>query len=104
MLTIRTTELFDDGFCSLRDKAAQRRIQVRIDRLQMGHPGDMKAVRDGIRELRIDHGPGYRLYFVQHGVLIVLLCGGAKSTQEADSRRAIDLSRRLDVDDVDDME
>ncbi|MDO3509905.1 type II toxin-antitoxin system RelE/ParE family toxin [Ralstonia pseudosolanacearum] len=101
MLTIRTTEIFDDWFCSLRDKAAQRRIQVRIDRLQMGNPGDMKAVRDGIRELRIDHGPGDRLYFVRHGVvLIVLLCDGDKSTQETDIRRAIDLSRRLDVDDM----
>ncbi|MHA6820401.1 type II toxin-antitoxin system RelE/ParE family toxin [Ralstonia pseudosolanacearum] len=101
MLTIRTTEIFDDWFCSLRDTAAQRRIQVRIDRLQMGNPGDMKAVRDGIRALRIDHWPGYRLYFMQHGVdLIVLLCGGDKSTQETDIRRAIDLSRRLDVDDM----
>lgn len=101
MLTIRTTEIFDDWFCSLRDTAAQRRIQVRIDRLQMGHPGDMKTVRDGIHELRIDHWPGYRLTFVQHGaVLIVLLCGGDKSTQETDIRRAIDLSRRLDVDDM----
>ncbi|MGA3889273.1 type II toxin-antitoxin system RelE/ParE family toxin [Ralstonia nicotianae] len=101
MLTIRTTEIFDDWFCSLRDKAAQRRIQVRIDRLQMGNPGDMKAVRDGIRELRIDHGPGDRLYFVRHGVvLIVLLCDGDKSTQETDIRHAIDLSRRLDVDDM----
>lgn len=101
MLTIRTTDIFDDWFCSLRDKAAQCRIQVRIDRLQMGNPGDMKAVRDGIRELRIDHGPGYRLYVVQHGVvLIVLLCGGDKSTQETDIRRAIDQSRRLDVDDM----
>ncbi|AMP39268.1 MULTISPECIES: type II toxin-antitoxin system RelE/ParE family toxin [Ralstonia solanacearum species complex] len=101
MLTIRTTEIFDDWFCSLRDKAAQRRVQVRIDRLQMGNPGDVKAVREGIREMRIDHGPGYRVYFSQRGVvLIVLLCGGDKSTQEADVRRAIDLSRRLDVDNM----
>lgn len=101
MLTIRTTEIFDDWFCSLRDTAAQRRIQVRIDRLQMGNPGGMKAVRDGIHGLRIDHGPGHRLYVVQHGVvLIVLLCGGDKSTQETDIRRAIDQSRRLDVDDM----
>ncbi|WP_197386359.1 type II toxin-antitoxin system RelE/ParE family toxin [Ralstonia pseudosolanacearum] len=101
MLTIRTTDIFDDWFCSLHDKAAQRRIQVRIDRLQMDNPGDTKAIRDGIRELRIDHWPGYRLTFVQHGAdLIVLLCGGDKSTQETDIRRAIDLSRRLDVDDM----
>ncbi|AQW32678.1 type II toxin-antitoxin system RelE/ParE family toxin (plasmid) [Ralstonia syzygii subsp. celebesensis] len=101
MLTIRTTEIFDDWFYSLRDKAAQRRVQVRIDRLQMGNPGDVKTVREGIREMRIDHGPGYRVYVAQRGVvLIVLLCGGDKSTQEADVRRAIDLSRRLDVDNM----
>ncbi|MFX8377656.1 type II toxin-antitoxin system RelE/ParE family toxin, partial [Acinetobacter baumannii] len=77
MLTIRTTEVFDAWFAKLRDKTAQRRIQVRIDRLQLGNPGDAKAVRDGISELRIDHGPGYRVYFVQRGaVLIILLCGG----------------------------
>ncbi|KMW45797.1 type II toxin-antitoxin system RelE/ParE family toxin [Ralstonia insidiosa] len=98
MLTIRTTEVFDAWFAKLRDKTAQRRIQVRIDRLQLGNPGDAKAVRDGISELRIDHGPGYRVYFVQRGaVLIILLCGGDKSTQDADIRRAIDLSRNLDV-------
>ncbi|MFX8203492.1 type II toxin-antitoxin system RelE/ParE family toxin, partial [Acinetobacter baumannii] len=62
MLTIRTTEVFDAWFAKLRDKTAQRRIQVRIDRLQLGNPGDAKAVRDGISELRIDHGPGYRVY------------------------------------------
>ena len=79
MLTIRTTEVFDAWFAKLRDKTAQRRIQVRIDRLQLGNPGDAKAVRDGISELRIDHGPGYRVYFVQRGaVLIILLCGGDK--------------------------
>ena len=98
MLTIRTTEVFDAWFAKLRDKTAQRRIQVRIDRLQLGNPGDAKAVRDGISELRIDHGPGYRVYVVQRGaVLIILLCGGDKSTQDADIRRAIDLSRNLDV-------
>ena len=90
--------MFDAWFAKLRDKTAQRRIQVRIDRLQLGNPGDAKAVRDGISELRIDHGPGYRVYFVQRGaVLIILLCGGDKSTQDADIRRAIDLSRNLDV-------
>jgi len=98
MLTIRTTEVFDAWFARLRDKAAQRRIQVRIDRLQMGNPGDVKPVRENVSELRIDHGPGYRVYFTQRGaVLIVLLCGGDKSTQDADIRRAIDLSRHLDV-------
>ncbi|MGN6141188.1 MAG: type II toxin-antitoxin system RelE/ParE family toxin [Ralstonia sp.] len=98
MLTIRTTTAFDTWFSKLRDKTAQRRIQVRIDRLQLGHPGDVKPVRAGVSELRINHGPGYLVYFVQRGaVLIILLCGGDKSTQEADIRRAIELSRHLDV-------
>lgn len=98
MLTIRTTNAFDTWFSRLRDKTAQRRIQVRIDRLQLGHPGDVKPVRAGVSELRINHGPGYPVYFVQRGaVLIILLCGGDKSTQEADIRRAIELSRHLDV-------
>ncbi|MCT7327517.1 type II toxin-antitoxin system RelE/ParE family toxin [Ralstonia mojiangensis] len=98
MLTIRTTTAFDTWFSKLRDKTAQRRIQVRIDRLQLGNPGDVKLVRDGVSELRIDHGPGYRVYVAQRGaVLVILLCGGDKSTQEADIRRAIDLSRYLDV-------
>ncbi|CAJ0738028.1 hypothetical protein R16034_00937 [Ralstonia edaphis] len=98
MLTIRTTNAFDTWFSKLRDKTAQRRIQVRIDRLQLGHPGDVKPVRASVSELRINHGPGYRVYFAQRGaVLIILLCGGDKSTQEADIRRAIELSRHLDV-------
>ncbi|CAJ0778447.1 type II toxin-antitoxin system RelE/ParE family toxin [Ralstonia holmesii] len=98
MLTIRTTTAFDTWFSKLRDKTAQRRIQVRIDRLQLGNPGDVKLVRDGVSELRIDHGPGYCVYFAQRGaVLVILLCGGDKSTQEADIRRAIDLSRHLEV-------
>ena len=89
MPSVRTTAAFDDWFTALRDIRARVRIQTRIDRLEMGNPGDSKAVGGGITELRIDYGPGYRVYFTQRGaVLVVLLCGGDKSTQQADITRA----------------
>lgn len=70
------------------------RFQVRIDRLQLGHLGDVKPIREGVSELRIDHGPGYRVYFVQTGpVVIVLLGGGDKLTQDTDIARAVTLAR-----------
>ena len=71
---------------------ARLRVQVRIDRLADGNPGDFKALRDGISELRVDHGPGYRVYFTRRGPLvIVLLVGGDKRTQDADIERAIEI-------------
>ncbi|UJP02424.1 MAG: type II toxin-antitoxin system RelE/ParE family toxin [Nitrosomonas sp.] len=74
----------------LKDRVAVTRIQSRIRRLSAGNFGDSKPVRDGISELRIDHGPGYRIYFMRSGpIVIVLLAGGDKSTQEADITRAI---------------
>lgn len=89
MLEIRTTEVFDLWFDSLADRMAKRRIQARIDRLAMGNPGDWKSVGASVVELRIDHGPGYRVYCAQRGpVLVILLCGGSKSSQEADIRAA----------------
>lgn len=70
------------------------RFQVRIDRLQLGHLGDVKPIREGVSELRIDHGPGYRVYFIQTGpVVIVLLGGGDKRTQDTDIARAVTLAR-----------
>lgn len=85
MVEIITSSVFDAWFAGLRDAHAKRRIQVRIDRLAMGNPGDAKPVGEGISELRIDYGPGYRVYFLQRGVvLVVLLCGGDKRTQAAD--------------------
>lgn len=89
MLDIRTTEVFDAWFDGLRDRVAKRRVQARIDRLAMGNPGDRKSVGAPISELRIDHGPGYRVYYVQRGtVLVILLCAGDKSSQDSDIRAA----------------
>lgn len=77
----------------------RRRIGARIDRLAFGHPGDVKQLGDGVSELRLDFGPGYRLYFVRRGeMLIVLLCGGDKSTQARDIAKAKRLARKLDGD------
>jgi putative addiction module killer protein len=82
---------FDKWFGSLRDIRAQARIEQRLDRLESGNIGDCKPVGDGIYELRIDYGGGYRIYFGQIGaVVILLLCGGDKSTQNRDIRKAKD--------------
>ncbi len=76
---------FDRWLANLRDVRARARIQVRLDRFAAGNPGDVKPVGAGISELRIDHGPGYRVYFIKRGqVVAILLCGGDKSTQAAD--------------------
>jgi putative addiction module killer protein len=97
-LDIRTTEVFDDWFDGLRDRIAKRRIQARIDRLAMGNPGDTKSAGAPVIEMRIDHGPGYRIYYVQRGVvLVILLCGGDKSTQKADIEAAHKMLDNLDT-------
>jgi putative addiction module killer protein len=97
MLDIRTTEIFDAWFDRLNDRIAKRRIQARIDRLAMGNRGDWKSAGSPVMEMRIDHGPGYRVYFVQRGeVLVILLSGGDKSTQDADIRAAHGLLNSLD--------
>ena len=97
MLNVRTTEVFDAWFDALSDRIAKRRIQARIDRLSMGNRGDWKPAGSPVIELRIDHGPGYRVYCIQRGdVLVVLLCGGDKSTQDADIRAAHRLLDGLD--------
>lgn len=95
-VTIRETEVFSDWVCGLRDQQARARIFARIQRLASGNPGDVKPVGGGVSELRVPHGPGYRIYFVQHGTtIIVLLCGGDKSTQTADIERAKQLADEL---------
>lgn len=73
----------------MRDRRARARIIARLDRLAAGNPGDIKPVGNGISEMRIDHGPGYRVYYLQRGaVLVILLCGGDKRTQTADIAKA----------------
>ena len=85
---------FDRWLNGLRDVRARARIMARIDRLALGSPGDVKPVGSGVSELRIDYGPGYRVYFTQRGpIVIVLLCGGDKRTRSADIRRAIAIAK-----------
>ncbi len=96
MKTIYTTEVFDGWFDSLRDKQAGRRIQARIDRAEEGNFGDHKSVGDSVLEMRIHHGPGYRVYFTQRGLeIVILLAGGVKSSQAKDVQTAQDLARQL---------
>lgn len=95
-MEIRQTEVFAHWLRGLHDRQARARIQVRIDRLQLGLLGDVKPVGEGVSELRVDFGPGYRVYFVRRGKeLIILLAGGDKRTQDRDIKRAIELAREL---------
>ncbi|MFP3553609.1 type II toxin-antitoxin system RelE/ParE family toxin [Paraburkholderia sp. SIMBA_049] len=85
-------------FVRIRDLRARVRVQARIDRLAMGNPGDHKSVGGGVLELRIDYGPGYLVYYTQRGsVLVVLLCGGDKTSQQADIAQAKSLAANLDM-------
>lgn len=96
MIEIRQTETYIDWFDSLRDRQARARINIRIRRLSEGNPGDVKPVGQGVSELRIDYGPGYRVYFVQSGeTLIILLAGGDKKTQDRDVQTALNLAQDL---------
>jgi putative addiction module killer protein len=96
MFTIRRTRDYADWIKTLKDFRAQARIADRIDRLAAGNPGDVKPVGEGVSELRINYGPGYRVYFVRDGSIVyVLLCGGDKSTQDKDIRLAKKLAQQL---------
>jgi len=96
MLEVRQTSVYSEWFADLRDRIAKVRIDIRIRRLSLGNPGDVKPVGEGVSELRVDHGPGYRVYFIQRAdVYIVLLAGGDKSSQEKDIRNAKALAREL---------
>ena len=96
MVEIRQTETFARWLTELRDARARMRITARIRRLSLGNPGDVKAVGEGVSEMRIDFGPGYRVYFVQPGnALVVLLAGGDKRTQDRDIATAQALARDL---------
>lgn len=96
MRVIHTTETFDTWFAALRDKRAAARIQARIDRAEDGNFGDCEPVGEGVSEMRIHYGPGYRVYFVQRGMeIVVLLSGGDKSTQAKDIKAALAMAREL---------
>ena len=95
-MEIRKTETFARWIDDLRDLQARARIQVRIERLAAGNPGDVKAIGEGISELRIDYGPGYRVYFTKRGrEFLILLAGGNKTSQSADIKAAVRLARNL---------
>ena len=96
VVEIRQTEVYARWFRRLLDREARVRIDSRIRRLSLGNPGDVRLVGEGVSEIRIDYGPGYRVYFVQRGqALVVLLAGGDKDSQERDIRRALELARGL---------
>lgn len=96
MIEICKTEVFARWLDELRDLQARARVQIRIERLAAGNAGDVKPVGEGVSELRIEYGPGYRVYFKQDGAaLIILLAGGDKSTQSRDIKMALRLARNL---------
>jgi putative addiction module killer protein len=94
MIQVLKTSVFDTWLSHLRDRQAVARITARIDRLALGNPGDVKPVGAGVSEMRIDFGSGYRVYYQQRGSLVLLLLsGGDKCTQDADIKRAIGLAK-----------
>ncbi|MDA3874174.1 MAG: type II toxin-antitoxin system RelE/ParE family toxin [Kiritimatiellae bacterium] len=95
-MEIRKTEIFSRWIDRLKDPKARAKVLVRITRLAYGNPGDVKSVGKGVSELRIPYGPGYRVYFIQHGAeLTILLAGGNKKTQSKDIQTAIKLATEL---------
>jgi len=96
MVRVLKTDVFAAWLDGLKDNRARARVQVRIERLIAGNPGDVEPVGEGISELRIHHGPGYRVYFKKRdNELLILLAGGVKSTQSADIKTALRLAREL---------
>ncbi len=96
MKIIHTTKLFDDWFANLSDRAGRMRIQARIDRAETGNLGECAPVGEGVSEMRIHLGPGYRVYFAQRGnEVVILLAGGDKGSQSRDIKTALKLAREL---------
>jgi putative addiction module killer protein len=97
MIEVRQTEVFSEWLRALRDRRAKRIIAARIERLAHGNPGDVKPVGRSVSELRVSYGPGYRVYFVKRGeVLVLLLCGGDKSSQVGDIAKALAMAKELE--------
>ena len=96
MIEVRKTDVYIRWLDTLRDERARARVLARVERLLTGNPGDVQPVGGGVLELRIDYGPGYRVYFVRRGrALVILLAGGDKGSQKADIRKALTLARHL---------
>jgi putative addiction module killer protein len=95
-MRVEMTEVYRDWINALADRVARARIQVRVDRLVHGNPGQHRVLTDGVCELKIDFGPGYRVYYTERGgALIVLLAGGDKSSQQKDIKMAVELAKNL---------
>jgi len=96
MVEVRQTDDFSSWLRRLRDANAVARIAGRIRRMEMGNPGDNRSVGQGVLEMRIDYGPGYRVYYVHHGAqIVILLCGGDKRTQQQDIKKALRVAETL---------
>lgn len=97
MFEVRQTAVFEAWIDGLKDMRAVARIEVRLRRLSLGHLGDAKSLGDGVSEMRIDYGPGYRLYFTRRGErIVILLCGGDKKRQSGDIARAKQMAKEAD--------
>ena len=98
MIEVRKTDIFTKWLDSLKDRKARARIMARIDRIEMGNFGDVAPVGEGISELRIFYGPGYRIYFIkQNTTVVILLSGGDKSSQRANITQAKEIAKQLEV-------
>jgi putative addiction module killer protein len=96
MIEVRETEVFSKWLSGIQDTRAKAEIARRVRRLALGNPGDVKPVGEGVSELRIHYGPGYRVYYVQRGnLLVILLCGGDKGTQPKDIALALKLAKEV---------
>ena len=96
MIEVRQTDEFKTWLRRLKDDNALARIVTRIRRIEQGNLGDTKSIGSGVMEIRVDYGPGYRIYYVRRGAaIVILLCGGDKRTQRQDIRRAQELAERL---------
>lgn len=94
MIEVRRTNVYDKWIKELRDLDARSRVNVRVRRLSLGNPGDVRPVGEGVSEMRINYGPGYRVYYVQRGdMFVLLLCGGDKASQSSDIERAKQMAR-----------